>query len=212
MVFAFIRGQVASQNQGDGLMLAVGASEKEIRMAIKEREDSVTVACHNSPESVTLSGKANEVLIIKKILESKKVFTRCLATGGNAYHSIQMQELGPTYEALMIKHWLHARSTCDLLPRVDNISSVTGKRQTLDVLGPQYWRRNLESPVLFQEATEELVKTLTVDLFLEVGPHTTLRSSIQQIAAAKPHQKFQQYCSTLIRGEDSTTNMLCVAG
>ena len=212
MIVAFIRGQVASQNQGDGLMLAVGASEKEVRIAIKERVDSVTIACHNSPESFTLSGKTDEVLAVKKIFESKKLFTRSLATGGNAYHSVQVHELGPTYEALMIKHCSPIRSSYDLLPRVDNFSSVTGKRQTLDVMGSQYWRRNLESPVLFQKAIEELVETLPVDLFLEIGPHATLRSSIQQIAASKPHQKFPQYCSTLVRGQDSITNMLYAAG
>ena len=193
-------------------MLAVGASEKEVRITLKERVNSVTIACHNSPESFTLSGKADEVLAIKKAFESKKLFTRSLATGGNAYHSVQMLELGPTYEALMNKNRSSIRSFDDNLPRVDNISSVTGKRQTLDVIGSQYWRRNLESPVLFQEAIEELVETQQVDLFLEIGPHATLRSSIQQIAASKPHQKYPQYCSTLVRGQDSTTNMLYAAG
>ena len=212
MIVAFIRGQVASQNQGDGLILTVGTSEKEVRIAIKERVDSVTIAYHNSPQSFTLSGTTDKVLAVKKIFESKKLFTRSLATRGNAYHSVQVHELGPTYEALIIKHYSPILSSYDLLTRVDNFSSVTGKRQTLDIIGPQYWRRNLKSLVLFQKAIEELIETLPVDLFLKIGPHATLRSSIQQIVASKPYQKFPQYCSTLVRGQDSITNILYAAG
>lgn len=179
---------------------------------MNEQVGSVTIACHNSPESVTLSGEADEVLAVKKMFDSKKVFTKSLATGGNAYHSIQMHKLGPTYEALMIRHCPPVRSTHHLLPRVDNFSSVTGTKQTLGVIGPRYWRRNLESPMIFQEAIADLMKTIAVDLFLEIGPHAALRSSIQQIAASSTRHDFPQYCSTLIRGQHSTTNMLYTAG
>ena len=212
IIIAFLRGRAASQNQNKGLMLAVGAGESEIRADIEGRFPNVTLACHNSPKSMTLSGDTNEILAIENLFKTKKVFTRLLATGGNAYHSAHMHKLGPIYEANIIQNCSHLSSSLHLLPKTVFVSSVTGNSQKSDVIEPAYWRRNLESPVLFQEAIEELLRITQPSVIIEIGPHATLRSALEQIAAFSQDAEFPYYCPTLFREKNSTANILSTAG
>lgn len=53
IILAYYRGQVSSQSEGKGAMMAVGMNPKQVSSYIT---GGVVVACYNSPESVTLSG------------------------------------------------------------------------------------------------------------------------------------------------------------
>lgn len=212
IIVAFFRGRAVSQNGASGLMLAVGAGEADVRLQMDDRFHNVTIACHNSPESVTLSGDPDEILAAKDIFEDRKTFTRLVATGGNAYHSAQMQKLGFAYEIAMMKHCQPASQDWSFMPETMFVSSVTGKLEAVKHLHPGYWRSNLESPVLFNEAVTEMLQKAPVDAIVEVGPHTSLRLSLQQIAKSRPEITFPKYISTLIREKSSTKSLLSTAG
>ena len=212
IIAAYIRGKVAAQKQCEGLMLAVGVGQTEVKLALKDRFPSVNIACHNSPESVTVSGNRDKISALNEHFAEQRIFTKMLKTGGNAYHSAQMSRVGSDYEFQMTENFERVPGNCHVLPKADWYSSVTGKRQSGDSVKPEYWRRNLESPVLFQEAIEELVQTSKVNFIVEIGPHTSLRSPIQQISNSLRDPDFPQYCPTLTRNLNATGCILATAG
>jgi acyl transferase domain-containing protein len=59
--------------------------------------DYATVACVNSPESVTISGDVAAIEDIIEHLSAKGIFARKLKTGGRAYHSHHMARIGQNY-------------------------------------------------------------------------------------------------------------------
>lgn len=79
--------------------------------------------------------------------------------------------------------------------------------------GPSYWRANLESPVLFAQVVEQLLSLGRPLHLVELGPHSALEMPIKQtrtklgVDASKA-----QYGSALLRGKDSITTMLSLAG
>lgn len=193
-------------------MLAVGMSVNEYKSGFQGRFDNIVVACHNSPESITLSGDTDEVLTLKQILEAKKIFAKVLLTDGNAYHSPHMIPLGAIYEREILQSRLESWTQLFQIPATSLISSLTGRFCTKKELGEKYWRLNLESPVLFEEALEELVSTTAVDILIEIGPHSALRGPVQQIAKSITNIDFPEYIPTLVRKNDSVKNVLDTAG
>lgn len=191
-------------------MLAVGMREEKYRSDFQGRFDKVVVACHNSSESITLSGDTDGIMAVKAILEAKRIFARVLVTDGNAYHSPHMKPLGSIYEEEIVQSRVESSTQLLQFPEVWMVSSVTGNIITRKQLGAKYWRSNLESPVLFKEGLEELVRTTSIDILLEIGPHSALRSPVQQIT--KSNIGFPDYIPTLIRGNDGVKNVLDTAG
>lgn len=211
---AYARGQAVTKNNQNGAMLAVGKGPNDVA-PFMERFPSVSVACYNSPESVTLSGDRGEIEELKVVLDEEGIFARVLATDGNAYHSSHMRLLGGAYEndlselqkrfATILRH--------NKLNSAQFYSSVTGKAYTKPEVSAQYWRQNLESPVLFHQALSKVVESGTVDFLLEIGPHTALQGPIRQIAKSMTHlNKFPEYVPTLVRFKDGAENLLHTAG
>ena len=79
---AFVRCDCAID--AAGLMCVVGLSHQQARDMIVDLglTDSVSIGCNNSPDGVTLSGTGREVLRMKELLTSQRVFARIVPTGG----------------------------------------------------------------------------------------------------------------------------------
>ena len=77
--------------------MAVGAGAESVAKYLAKHE-SVTIACYNSPESVTLSGDKVDIMALENVLKAEGMFVRILQTDGKAYHSAHMQPLGARYE------------------------------------------------------------------------------------------------------------------
>lgn len=210
---AYARGQAVSRNTQNGAMLAVGKGAHDVAPFV-ERFRSVSIACYNSPESVTLSGDRGEIEELQVLLDAEGIFARVLATDGNAYHSSHMRALGIGYENDL--NGLRKRFATVLgsnkLGSVRFISSVTGKAYTKPDISAQYWRQNLESPVLFHQALSKVVESCAVDMLLEIGPHTALQGPIRQIGKSMAQVKFPEYVPTLVRFKDGAENLLHTAG
>ncbi|KAF2096874.1 reducing polyketide synthase [Rhizodiscina lignyota] len=214
---AYFRGEASARLPLKGLnggMMAVGCSREEAGEIIAQTKLTgglVTVACVNSPSSVTLSGDVAALEELRAILDERSVFARRLRVDV-AYHSAHMNSAFAEYSASIAN--LKPAPPSDGQPIM--VSSVTGSEVDSELLGPYYWVRNLISPVLFADAVKELVTPVdgdgknTVDLLVEVGPHSALGGPIEQILS---HHGINNigYKSVLTRGENSLDNGLKLA-
>lgn len=98
-------------------------------------------------------------------------------------------------------------------PRIPFYSSVTSSRiSEPDALGPAYWRKNLENPVLFNSALRVLRSELDGKIvFIEIGPHPALKAPVNQILR-EVGQANDIHISTLARGADCQQSLLNLAG
>ncbi|KAI8626908.1 acyl transferase domain-containing protein [Xylariaceae sp. FL1651] len=202
---AFYRGRIANVQKKAGSMAAVGMSWEETKSYLAPQ---VTIACDNSPRSVTISGDTDQVeQVIRNINTSRpEALTRLLKVD-KAYHSHHMSEIGDQYEALI---------SCSLQenrPRKPFFSTVTGDLLSEGALDARYWRRNLESPVLFRAAVSRIAQHELGQnaLFVEIGPHSALAGPLLQIMADNSKTSFQ-YVATMIRGQRCTDSMLAAVG
>lgn len=219
---AYFRGVAATKLKAEspGLklgMMAVGCSREEADALIAQQAKlnssggKATVACVNSPSSVTLSGDVESLETLRAVLDERKVFARRLKVE-MAYHSSHMNKV--------MDHYLHTISDVEPLPSYEDqgtmVSSVTGFEISPEALGPYYWVRNLVSPVLFSDAVKELVSPdddeegNTVDLLIEVGPHSALGGPVEQILSHHGIEKVG-YDSILTRGKDALKTSLKLA-
>ncbi|TVY84107.1 Reducing polyketide synthase DEP5 [Lachnellula suecica] len=214
---AYYRGLVVSQSRLSGAMIAVGLDRLTAQDSISKLmlEGHIRIACINSPESVTISGDLDAVIQITSHFQSEGTFVRRLKTDGKAYHSHHMAVLGQEYEELL--------SAANLLPAAKleqtehlattMVSSVTGRKIEIELArSPAYWRQNLESPVLFNDAVQQVTKGHHYQL-IELGPHPALKLPIQDIRKKLQLQQNQMpHWPTLLRDKDSVDSMLRLAG
>lgn len=203
---AYYRGQVAKKVNRPGKMISVGLGRAGIDPYIS---DGITIACENSPTSVTLSGNPEKVDEVTKRLQTDRpeLFLRQLPVTV-AYHSPHMQDIGEEYEILLKGH---VQST---VPRILFFSSMTATViREAGELDSSYWRRNLESPVLFSTAVIDCIENQSnTQLFLEIGPHSALSGPLRQIFQAVTGQHQPSYVSSLIRSKDCTESLLYALG
>ncbi|KAK3358219.1 hypothetical protein B0T25DRAFT_477401 [Lasiosphaeria hispida] len=172
---AFHRGHLSSSLSKRGAMMAVALGEADVEPFVQAVDNGeLTVACINSPASVTLSGDVAVINQVKELLDAKQVFCRKLLVS-TAYHSPHMQELAGPYLSALAD--LPSSPTDTPIPM---FSSVTGTFITASTLStPEYWVSNMTSPVLFHRALSTAL-TLSPTLLLEIGPHGALQSPITQ--------------------------------
>ncbi|KAI1865108.1 hypothetical protein JX265_008155 [Neoarthrinium moseri] len=172
----------------EGRMLAVGLPQSEVSQYLAiVGERRVVVACINSPQSVTLSGDANAIFEVQKLLEADGVFNRILKVD-IAYHSHHMFR-GAAHYHNAISHFMprqptrkpkgHPHKLGKLLVRTDigpsteqsgdtsqkvhhedycvMYSSVTGQPVDWEHLTPEYWMINMVSPVYFSDAVLQMM-------------------------------------------------------
>lgn len=93
IILAYYRGQVSSQCEGKGAMMAVGMGPKQVRSYIT---DGIVVACYNSPESVTLSGDRASLEEVASRIRSDTPDTLIkMLPVQVAYHSSKLSCLNP---------------------------------------------------------------------------------------------------------------------
>ncbi|KAI4247300.1 MAG: hypothetical protein LQ352_006197 [Teloschistes flavicans] len=221
IVMAYYRGKVLALHTTPGLMLAVGLGPEDVSAYLERSKGKAVIAAVNSPRGVTLSGDEDAITDLKRVFDEQKTFARLLQTGGKAYHSPHMAALGESYERLTQAALQSLSTRITHGTRRDPalwISSVDpSTTPSSNTLTPAYWRKNLESPVLFGPAVETLAKTQGLDLGLlvEIGPHAALAGPLRQIRAeldARDKVKLAPCLGSIVRGEDGFRNMLSLAG
>lgn len=215
IAIAYYRGLVATAligkpNGMSGGMLAVGASQEDTQALIDAKMDAIgdcTIACINSPNSITIAGDAARLSQVSALADAGSIWNRRLKVEV-AYHSHHMSGVVDQYVSLLgeVKPIRDAR--------IEFHSSLRGHKVDPGALDTSYWIGNLTSPVRFFEAFTSLCEPRVeskrgVDLVLEIGPHSTLQGPIRQITQTfegSPHHI--QYFSSIVRNADSVSSLL----
>lgn len=215
IITAYYRGYVVgkSETKVRGAMMAAGLGKDDANTEIAQLnlQGAIKVACINSPESVTISGDESAIEKLQAALSPRGILARKLNTNGRAYHSHHMALLGQEYQELLERS-LGATPPADLnQDDVKWVSSVYAEAITGKVL-PAYWRKNLESPVLFSDAVAGLIKGKKLHL-IEIGPHSALEMPIRQTCKKlKIKEGDFNYNSALIRAKSGVDCILNLMG
>ncbi|KAI0096685.1 ketoacyl-synt-domain-containing protein [Hypoxylon sp. NC0597] len=235
--------KVEDKKTPKGSMLAVGLSASEAQKYIDQvGSGRVVVACVNSPTSVTLSGDEDAIHKLQAIFQVEGIFNRLLVVG-IAYHSHHMKRCEaaylesivhikprkPSHRTVPHPHTQGRLVTPDDVHLGDKqadtaldtdgpimYSSVTGCPISWEELSPEYWVKNMVSPVLFAGAMHQMVKSKSGEkpnVILELSPHSTLQGPVKQILDAE--NKLGQrptYYSMLRRGKDAAATSLEAVG
>lgn len=135
-------------------------------------DERIRVACVNSPESVTISEDEDGIDdALLADLQPRGLFARKLKTDGRAYYPPHMFLIGQEYQELLERAMASLPATGSF-PTTKWVSSVYAEEVTGNIL-PSYWRKNLDSPVLFSDALEGLLEDSKLHL-VEIGPHSAL--------------------------------------
>ena len=192
--------------------MAVALSESDVAAYIADldgKDGELTIACSNSPSSITVSGDKAAVLSLQRKLESDGVFARLLKVD-IAYHSYHMDLIAQDYR-IAIDHIQTENSD----ENIEFYSSVTGSRLNHSELQASYWVRNLQSKVRFSDAIRDMCLPAltsqdesTMHLLIEIGPHSALAGPIRQTVK----KSNITYLPSLIRDEDGQNamfNLIC---
>ncbi|KAF9887406.1 hypothetical protein FE257_010261 [Aspergillus nanangensis] len=189
-----------------GAMLAIGGTVEDIAEICGDDvfAGRITVAAHNAPSSVTVSGDEDAISELQAILDDESKFHRRLMVD-KAYHSTHMQSCLPGY--------ITSLRQCGIRPRQSSPpdcvwwSSVYNRpicENDMVELSDAYWAKNMAQPVLFAEAAHDVIKsTGPFALSLEVGPHPALRRPATQNIQVALDGKEIPYHGTLVRDNNA---------
>lgn len=193
-------------------MLAVGLGAEEVSQYLEAYQGKLVIACHNSPKSVTLSGDADAINEVKQILDAAKVFARLVKTAGKAYHSHHMVKSSLLYEKQLKNASSIMYKRPSKISRAKMISSVTGHLMGKMNIDGKYWSANLVKPVLFNQAFQKMMIDIpSIDLVVEIGPHSALSGPIRQICVEKSIDRVS-YAPSLLRHADDAVQIMQLAG
>uniref|UniRef100_A0A672LX21 Fatty acid synthase n=1 Tax=Sinocyclocheilus grahami TaxID=75366 RepID=A0A672LX21_SINGR len=167
---AYWRGRcIKEASLPPGGMAAVGLTWEECKAQCPQ---GVVPACHNSEDTVTISGPQDSVSKFVAQLKESGVFAKEVRSAGVAFHSYYMASIAPALLAALQKVIKNPR------PRSTRWIS-TSIRQT-DWESPlalyssaEYHVNNLVSPVLFQEGLRFVPDNAVV---VEIAPHALLQT------------------------------------
>ncbi|MDY0815666.1 type I polyketide synthase [Kitasatospora purpeofusca] len=165
------RARLMQALPGGGAMVALEASEEEVRAVLVDGVDGVDVAAVNGPRSVVVSGDEAAVEEVREHFADRR--TRRLRVS-HAFHSAHMD--GMLEEFLTV-----AQALTFHRPTIPVVSNVTGKVATVEELtDPEYWVRQVRGAVRFAD----VVTTLAAEgatTFVELGPDGTLAGLVGAI-------------------------------
>lgn len=205
LTLAFGRGSAAESLRKDhanlkGGMVVVRTSLDDAKALVNDVTDGrVSIACINSPRSITISGCQEGLAELQKLADSRSIFYRRLKVDV-AYHSHHMEQVADKYRAV-IK---------DIAANDSDIafySSARGRRLAGSNLQPSYWIENFVSPVLFSTGLSTLLKESSsaskINCLVEIGPSASLESPIKDILKLEGIADPPSYIASLRKDKDA---------
>ena len=171
---AYCRGKaIMESNLEPGAMAAVGLSWEEAK---KICPSDIIPACHNSADSVTISGPKGSLQKFVQTLKSKDIFAKMVKSSGFAFHSKYIASAGPKLRASLDKIILNpkqrsSRWISSSVPETA-LSSPLAKFNS-----SAYHVNNLLSPVLFHDAIQHIPKNA---ITIEIAPHCLLQAILRR--------------------------------
>ncbi|XP_060839445.1 fatty acid synthase-like isoform X1 [Rhopalosiphum padi] len=171
---AFWRGRsILESKLPQGSMAAVGLSWEDTK---KRLPADLVAACHNSEDSVTVSGPPSSLTAFVKTLQAEGIFAKEVKSSGYAFHSKYIADAAPKLRNSL------ERILPNPKPRTSRwISSSIPEAQWNTPLAQMsstaYHVNNLLAPVLFHEALAHVPKDAVV---IEIAPHALLQAILKR--------------------------------
>lgn len=213
IITSYYRALAIMKRRVPGAMMAVGLGAAEVQSYIDGHAD-LFLACHNSPESVTVSGKPDAIDKFGQRLGVAGIFARKVMSSGNANHSPMVSPAAEYFINSFKDSLPNASIMAARVAKAPMYSCITtGVVYGKDV-GVQYWGQNISDPVLFNQAAQNLLTSEpSVDHIIEIGPHSALAGPIRQIKAALGYNNERlAFLPSLIRGGSGVDDMLRLVG
>ncbi|MBL1082491.1 SDR family NAD(P)-dependent oxidoreductase [Streptomyces actinomycinicus] len=186
------RGRLMQALPEGGAMIAVRATEDEVRPLLTER---VGIAAVNGPGSVVISGDAAEAeAVAARFGKSRRL------TVSHAFHSPLMEPMLAGFRSVLESLTFH-RAT------VPVVSNVTGALATHDIATPDYWVRHVREAVRFHDGIRSLAAA-GVTRFLELGPDAVLTAMARECLAADGTDTDAVLAAATRRERDETETLL----
>ncbi|MGW0642020.1 type I polyketide synthase [Streptomyces badius] len=169
------RGRLMQGLPEGGAMVGINATEDEVRPLLT---DGVGIAAVNSPDSVVVSGEADQAHAVAEHFAAKGVRTKRIRVS-HAAHSPLMEPV--------LEEFRRVAAELDFQqPRIPVVSTVTGELAADDDLRtPDYWVRHMRQTVRFRDAVEGL-RAEGVTRFVELGPGGVLAAMAQECLTGTP--------------------------
>ncbi|MFH5240292.1 SDR family NAD(P)-dependent oxidoreductase [Antrihabitans spumae] len=159
------RGKLMAALPGGGAMVAVQASEAQVRSALVAGTE---IAAVNGPTSVVVSGAADPVAALVDVLEQSGYRCSRLPVS-HAFHSALVEPMLAEFAQV-------AESISYTTPSIPMISTVAAD---LDLATAEYWVRQVREPVGFADAIRSLDEAGVVR-FVVLGPDGGLTNLLHE--------------------------------
>ncbi|NWW67096.1 FAS synthase, partial [Ifrita kowaldi] len=169
---AYWRGRCVKEAKlPPGGMAAVGLTWEECKQRCPP---NVVPACHNSEDTVTVSGPLDSVNEFVATLKKDGVFAKEVRSAGVAFHSYYMASIAPALLNALKKVIPHpkprsARWISTSIPESQWQSDLARNSSA------EYHVNNLVNPVLFHEGLKHIPENAVV---VEIAPHALLQQAI----------------------------------
>ncbi|KAM5135188.1 fatty acid synthase-like isoform 1-T1 [Mantella aurantiaca] len=171
---AYWRGRCVKEAKlPPGGMAAVGLTWEECKIQCPK---GVVPACHNSEDTVTISGPKAAVQDFVANLKKDGVFAKEVQTGGVAFHSYYMASIAPSLLSALKKvitvpkrrshRWIST-----------SIPQSQWQSDLAQFSSAEYHVNNLVSAVLFQEGLYSIPENAVV---VEIAPHALLQAVLKR--------------------------------
>lgn len=171
---AYWRGKsIQEANLPPGAMAAVGLTWEQ---ATTRCPADISPACHNSTDSVTISGPVESINKFVEELKKEEIFAKVVNSSGVAFHSKYIASAGPKLRDVLEKIITNPkpRSSRWISSSIPESAWATPLAQ---LSSPAYHVNNLLSPVLFQEALKHVPEDAIV---VEIAPHCLLQAVLRR--------------------------------